>query len=163
LRKVRVYNAKRLEGPVDKTLEAKYSHELIVPEVVEYTRGKDIEKKINMAIGRSHIYVGIFGNRASPITEKEFYLATDRGMTTLVYFFTEPPRTLKRSKGRSAFFNFLMKEIKPRALISGNYDSILFKTRQALEDEIVSDITAEVTIIVRQYHGIQKAMTGFQM
>src|SRR5207247_9526237 len=68
LRKVRVYNAKRLEGPVDKTLEAKYSHELIVPEVVEYTRGKDIEKKINMAIGRSHIYVGIFGNRASTIT-----------------------------------------------------------------------------------------------
>ncbi len=165
LEKVQVFNSKRLEETVDKSFAPKYSHHLIVPEVVEYSRGSDVERKINIAMKKSQLYVGIFGLEYSNTTVKEFDQALDRGMTTLIYFFTEPPAPLKSkslTKSQSEFYDFLIDEVHPKTLIRGNYKRVEIKTRQELEDEIVDDILAELTVMIRQYHGVQKAVSGFE-
>jgi hypothetical protein len=164
---VDVISSKRIADATDKkSAEAGYSQNLIAPEVLEYSPGADIDRKINMAMEKSQLYVGVFGREYSSTTVKEFGKAIDRGMTTLVYYFTEPPAPLKNKitgKSQSKFYDFLMEEIRPKVLIGGNYKSIKFKTRQELEDEIVVDVVAELTVMVRQYHGVQKAVTGFKM
>jgi len=164
---VDVVSSKRIADATDKKFaEAGYSQNLIVPEVLEYSSGADIERKINIAMERSQLYVGVFGLDYSPTTVKEFNKAIDRGMATLVYYFTEPPAPLKNkslSKSQSKFYDFLMEEVHPRVLIGGNYKSVKFKTRQELEDEIVVDVVAELSVMIRQYHGVQKAVAGFKM
>mgnify|MGYP001109531464 CR=1 FL=1 len=85
-------------------------------------------------------------------------------MTTLVYYYTTPPSPLKRLEGSGEkVYRFLIEEVKPKTLIRGNYGRIEIKTLAQLEDEIVVDILAELTDMVRQYHRVQKAMSGFQV
>ncbi len=59
---VDVVSSKRIADATDKKFaEAGYSQNLIVPEVLEYSSGADIERKINIAMERSQLYVGVFG------------------------------------------------------------------------------------------------------
>ena len=159
---VEAVSSKRIAESTDKkSAEAGYSQNLIIPEVIEYSRGGDIDRKINIAIDRSQLYVGIFGKEYSATTVKEFNKARDRGMTTMVYYFTDPPAPL--SATQSKCYDFLTKEVYPEVFIRGNYKRVEIKSRQELEDEIVADILAELTLMIRQYHGVQKAVSGFEM
>jgi len=167
LESVRVVNSKRIEQIVEpRTEKPDYYQQLIVPEIVEYARGGDIEKKMNIAMNKSHLYVGIFGKEYSERTAQEFSEAQNRGMNALVYYFTDPPTPLKDQaipKKQTKVHQFLMELVKPKILIRGNYSRVEIKTRQELEDEIVVDILAELTVMIHQYHGVQKAVSGFEI
>jgi hypothetical protein len=144
-----------------------YYQKLVIPEVVEYTRGANIKKKIKAAMNRSQLYVGLFGNEYSEQSVDEFNDAIDRGMTTLVYYFTTPPAPLKSNPGTpnqpNPVYEFLLKEVYSRdILIRGNYSRIELKSEAELEDEIVIDILAELADMIRQYHNVQKAISGFE-
>lgn len=142
--------------------DERYLQPLFHPEVVESTRGGDIEKKMTDAMKKSQLYVGLFGKEFSERTKLEFLDAVKRGMTTLVYY-ALPSHTLKELKGSSnKVYDFLMEEVKPKTLIRGNYQRKLINTLDELQDEIVIDLVAELTDMVRQYHGVQKAVKGFQ-
>jgi hypothetical protein len=132
--------------------------------VVEYRRGGDIERKITEAMNRSQLCIGIFGKKYSDRTRRELLDAMNRGMTTLVYYFNDSLCTLEESKNSSKeVYEFLMKEVYPlKVLIRGNYDRTEMKTLEQLEDEIVVDLLAELTDMIRLYHGVQKAVKGFQ-
>lgn len=141
-----------------------YYQPLFVAEVVEYRRGGDIERKITEAMNRSQLYVGLFGEKYSDRTRREYLDALNRGMTTLVYYFNSALRTLKESEDASnEVYKFLMKDVYPlKVAIRGNYDRIEIKTLEKLADEIVVDLLAELTDMIRLYHGVQKAIKGFQ-
>jgi len=139
-----------------------YYQPLFFAEVVEYGRGGDIEKKMTDGMNKSQMYVGLFGKEYYERTKLEFLDAIKRGMTTLVYY-ARPSHTLKELKGSSnKVYAFLMKDVKPKTLIRGNYQRKAIKTLAELEDEIVVDLLVELTDMVRQYHGVQKAVKGFQ-
>jgi hypothetical protein len=55
-----------------------------------------------------------------------------------------------------------MENVKPKTLIRGNYSRIVLRSAGELEDDIVVDLLAELTDMVRQYHSVQKAVSGFQ-
>lgn len=162
-----VVNSKRIVEATDKKSTAEgLTQKLVIPEVVEYSRVGDIDRKINIAMEKSQLYVGIFGQEYSSTTVQEFNKARDRGMTTMVYYFTDPPAPLKGKsapKTQSKFYEFLTHEVYPRVFIRGNYKRVEIKTRQELEDEIVVDIVTELTLMIRQYHGVQKAVNGFEL
>jgi hypothetical protein len=155
---VKVINYKKVG---EQAGDERYFQSLFVAEVVEYGRGGDIEKKMTDAMNKSQLYVGLFGKEYSERTKLEYFDAVKRGMTTLVYY-ARPSHTLKELKGSSnKVYAFLMKEAKPRTLIRGNYQRKIIRSLDELEDEIVVDLLAEVTDMVRQYHGVQKAVKGF--
>lgn len=162
LETLRVVNMKKVGEVVSGEGDPNYYQPLVVPEVVEYGRVGNIDKKINNAMNSSHLYVGVFGKDYSPRTVREFSAATDRGMTTLVYYYTEPPRMLVQLQGSNdRVYQFLMEDVRPKTIIRGNYSRIEIRTRTQLEDEIVVDLLAELTDMVRQDHSVQKAMSGF--
>lgn len=84
-------------------------------------------------------------------------------MTTLVYYYTTPPSPLTQLEGSGdRVYQFLMENVKPKTLIRGNYSRIVLRSAGELEDDIVVDLLAELTDMVRQYHSVQKAVSGFQ-
>lgn len=162
LESVRIVNMTKVGEQERGQPDERYLQQLFHPEIVEYTRGGDIDKKIADAMKRSQLYVGLFGKEFSERTKREFLDAVNRGMTTLVYY-ALPSHTLKELRGSSSkVYDFMMNEVKPKTLIRGNYQRKLIKTLDELEDEIVVDLLAELTDMVRQYHGVQKAVKGFQ-
>lgn len=163
LEKVQVVSSKKAGEQVTGPAESRYYQPLIVPEVAEYWRGGNIERKMRTIMNRSHLYVGLFGKEFSRRTTKEFSGAIDRGMTTIVYYFAGPTQALKALSGSGdKVYEFLMEEVYPKTFIRGNCGRIQIKSLAELEDEIVLDIVAELTSMIRQYHAVQKAISGFQ-
>jgi hypothetical protein len=163
LESLEVVNMARIGEEKTGSKDSRHYQPLIIPEVVEYGRGTNIERKMRIAMNKSQLYVGLFGTEHSARTEKEFNGAVDRGMTTLVYYYAGPQQTLKSLDGTNdRVHEFLMEEVKPKTLILGNYKSIQIKSLEELENEIVSDIVAELTNMVRQCHAVQRALSGFQ-
>ena len=116
-------------------------------------------------MNRSQLYVGIFGREFSERTVDEFHDAVKRGMSPLVYYYTEPPSVLK-SKAESStkddlVYDFLVNQVKPTGLvIRGNYNRIVIRTQPELEDEIVADLSAEMLEMIWRHHNVQKAVKG---
>ena len=154
---------KKIEEVVKGQGDPKYYQPLVFPEVLEYSRSGNIDRKITLAMNRSQLYVGIFGKEYSPTTVQEFFDAIKRGMTTLAYYYTTPPSPLTQLEGSGdRVYQFLMENVKPKTLIRGNYSRIVLRSAGELEDDIVVDLLAELTDMVRQYHSVQKAVSGFQ-
>jgi hypothetical protein len=162
LESLRVVNSKKIEEVVKGQGDPKYYQPLAFPEVLEYGRSGNIDRKITLAMNKSQLYVGVFGKEYSPTTVREFFDAVERGMTTLVYYYTTPPSPLTQLEGSGdKVYQFLMESVKPKTLIRGNYSRIMLRTDGELEDEVVVDLLAELTDMVRQYHSVQKAVSGF--
>lgn len=163
LEKAQVVNLEKSGEQTSGPAASKYLHPVIVPEVAEYWRGGNIDRKMRTIMNRSHLYVGLFGNEFSKRTTKEFLDAIDRGMTTIVYYFAGSKQTLKCvSNSRDKVYEFLMSEVYPKTFIRGNYKAIRIKSYTELEDEIVLGILAELTSMVRQFHAVRRALSGFQ-
>jgi hypothetical protein len=165
--KVQIVNYKRVVdiGERETSVPRQYTQFLFKAEVVEYSRDGNIDQKVLRAMNRSQFYVGIFGNDYSSRTVEEFKDALKRGMSPLVYYYTEPPSVLKQNKGSTAkpneVYDFLINYVYPIAIINGNYSRINFKTQADLEDEIIADLSAEVIESIWRHHNVQKAVKGY--
>lgn len=126
----------------------RFHHKLMIAEVVELDRGTTIGGDIKKALDRSQVYLGMFGREFSDPTVAEFHYARTRGLHTLVYYFTQPPRignTMYDPVRRTGdpVVEFLFNEVKSRGIrIRGNYSKISVSKQEQLEDEMFSDLAS---------------------
>jgi len=160
---VRVVNQKKVAEVETGAGKSDYYQPLLIAEVVEYSRVGDIERKMRTAMNKSQLYLGLFGKEYSQRTVKELDDALNRGMTILLYYFTSPPVALTSKPKTDKVYQLFNEKIIPKGiLIRGNYRTVEMKTDEELLDEIYVDILAELTEMIRQYHAVQKAVSGFE-
>ena len=124
--------------------------------LVERGSKESFDVAMKEGLDQSQIYVGIFGNRYSAITVKEYLTARSQGLPLLIYYFAEPPRTA--SGLRTKTVQFLNKEVKPHVIIRGNYNKVMFRRREDLIDQILVDISRTMVDLVRESVSVRRLL-----
>lgn len=115
--------------------------------LVERGSAESFEEAMKNDLDKSQIYVGIFGNRDSEPTRKEYDYARQLGLPLLVYYFTVPPRIARGL--HTNVVRFLGAQTR-QVRIRGNYRKIVARTPTDLIDIILSDLACKVPDIVRE-------------
>jgi hypothetical protein len=116
--------------------------------LVEKESEESFDERMKAGINSSQIYVGIFGNRYSDPTCKEYEYARKLGLPLLVYYFTMPARTARNVD--TNVVRFLEKDVRKRVVIRGNYRRIEARTSTELIDLILSDLACTAVDIIRE-------------
>lgn len=90
---------KELRGFLKDTLEGEdFLNKLLVEvELVERRSGERIMGDITLALSDATIYVGLFGNKYSPITQAEYLEARRRGLPLLIFDMVHKTKGRRRS------------------------------------------------------------------
>jgi hypothetical protein len=84
---------------------------LIKVELVERRSGERIRGDITLALNDATMYVGLFGNRYSPITVAEYLEARRRGLPLLIFDMIHQVRGRRRSRQVRAFVETQVKKL----------------------------------------------------
>jgi len=123
---------------------------------VERGSKESFDVAMKEGLDQSQMYVGIFGNRYSAATVKEYSTARSQGLPLLIYYFAEPPHTA--SGLRTKTVQFLNREAKPRVIIRGNYNRVIFRRREDLIDQILIDIARTIADLVRESVSVRRLL-----
>ena len=136
--------------------EEEIVHQGIIMEgfLVEKESGESFDAAMKEGIESSQIYVGIFGNRYSEPTVKEYEAARKIGIPLLVYYFTRPAHRAAGLQTRAV--KFLEREVKPFVKIRGNYSRIVARQNNELVDYVLADLAAKVTDLVRESVAVRR-------
>lgn len=136
--------------------EEEIVHQGIIMEgfLVEKESGESFDALMKEGTETSQIYVGIFGNRYSEPTVKEYKAARKIGMPLLVYYFTRPAHRAAGLQTRAV--KFLEREVKPFVKIRGNYSRIVVRQNNELVDYVLADLAAKVTDLVRESVAVRR-------
>jgi len=136
--------------------EEEIVHQGIIMEgfLVEKESGESFDAAMKEGIESSQIYVGIFGNRYSEPTVKEYEAARKIGIPLLVYYFTRPAHRAAGLQTRAV--KFLEREVKPFVKIRGNYSRIVTRQNNELVDYVLADLAAKVTDLVRESVAVRR-------
>jgi len=124
--------------------------------LVERESDESFDVTMRHGIDSSQVYVGIFGKEYSEATVKEYEDAREKGLPLLVYYFTEPPH--KAAARHDRVVRFLHREVKPAVRIRGNFSRIVVVGRSELIDQILVDLAANVTNLVRESVAVRRLL-----
>ena len=131
----------------------KYSlkfNQLFHVKLVEHSRSIVIDKDIQKSLQKCEILILLIGTEQSDYTEKEFIIAWNAGIPTLVYLY------LDRGDIDPTIptYKFLKQVVEPKVRIRGLHAP--YRTYDSLRSDIFADLAYEVTELIHQSVEVRK-------